>query len=561
MLAFGVATGLAGAECSSPPSTSFELDVSSAIASQAAWYEIGLFANACPSSSLLVGGLPLGATVAREAFPAKSTAPPVLGLLAKQSYGLAAVARASDCSVIAIGCSTVSVSGGGTLSVSLAPVSGTPLGACETGSTCDLAECIPAADASAPPGASCLLQLVGEGPLADPFTDNGNSDTTILSAPAISATPNGFLIAYREYDPVEGNARLTTIAIDPSGASGPPIQMALPGACVGSPETDATALVFAGPQGTIALSQPACGADAGADAGVDAGETAAAIALITLDPSGSIQAAALVSPNLTNATLGQGHALSSTPLGILLAYSAGTSAFAVPLAGTIVGTSPTPFAELAKLKSESAGFVTGTTYGTGYVALGTAIAGTDADGGTLKGSSAGVGTILGDAGVLVHDGGSNVTRISPFNAKWASVSSVGSRILVASDGPGATASIQWSAFDMGSTTAGATGTFAPMNGGTVSYADVALQQDHAFFAATVDDSISLFAFEKASTVPIFLLEVPFSTLPMLALGSLSDGLVAVAASNTEVAVVWGTAKTLSTNDNVGGYAVFSCSEP
>jgi len=495
------------------------------------------------------------------AFPASSAAPPALGLLAKQSYGLAAVARAADCSVIASGCSSVNVSGGGTLSVSLAAVTGTPLGACETGSTCELAECVPAADASAPPGSSCLLELVGEGPLADPFTDNGNSDTTILSAPAISTTPNGFLIAYREYDPVEGNARLTTIAIDPSGAAAAPTQMALPGACAGSPETDATALVFAGPQGTIALSQPACSADAGADASGDAGTTAAAIALLTLDPTGAIQAAALVSPSLTNATLGQGHALASTPLGIVLAYSAGSSAFAVPLAGTMAGTSPTPFAQVAELKSENAAFLTGTSYGTGYLALGTAAAGTNGDGGALKGSSAGVGTILGDAGVLLHDGGSNVTRVSPFNAKWASVGSVGSRVLVASDGPSAAASIQWTTFDMGSASAGSTGTFAPMNGGTVSYADVALQQDRAFFAATVDDSISLFAFEKASTVPIFLLEVPFSTLPMLPLGSLSDGLVAVAASDTEVAVVWGTAKALSTNDNVGGYAIFSCSPP
>jgi hypothetical protein len=37
-----------------------------------------------------------------------------------------------------------------------------------------------------------------------------------------------------------------------------------------------------------------------------------------------------------------------------------------------------------------------------------------------------------------------------------------------------------------------------------------------------------------------------------------DGRLAIAASDTRVAVVWTTGKTLTQNDAVGGYAVFAC---
>jgi hypothetical protein len=92
----------------------------------------------------------------------------------------------------------------------------------------------------------------------------------------------------------------------------------------------------------------------------------------------------------------------------------------------------------------------------------------------------------------------------------------------------------------------------------VSFADVALAGDHALFVAEVDSDISLFAFDKASTSPVFMREVPFSSLSQITLGALRGGLVAVAASDTRVAVVWGSGSTIGTDDVVGGYAVFAC---
>ena len=69
----------------------------------------------------------------RLAFAASIATPPGLGLLPKSTYGIAAVARASDCSVIAIGCSLLDVGSGGTLTVSLSAVPGSARGACASG--------------------------------------------------------------------------------------------------------------------------------------------------------------------------------------------------------------------------------------------------------------------------------------------------------------------------------------------------------------------------------------------------------------------------------------------
>jgi hypothetical protein len=44
------------------------------------------------------------------------------------------------------------------------------------------------------------------------------------------------------------------------------------------------------------------------------------------------------------------------------------------------------------------------------------------------------------------------------------------------------------------------------------------------------------------------------------ISTVRDGSVAVAASDTRVAVVWTTAKVLGQNDAAGGYAVFACTQ-
>lgn len=524
----------------------------SAVAKQAAWYEIGVFPGGCPSTALLAGGLPSDGASGRLAFAAGAATPPALGSLARQSYGIAATARAADCSVIATGCAALDVTGGGTLPVALTAVPGTAKGACEAGGVCEDARCLAGGDAAATLlGAGCSLELVGAGPLGDALAP----DSTLLSAPAIAATPSGFLLAYREFDSSAGTARLTTISVDANAGAAAPVQTLLPGSCSGSPQTDATGLVFSGGAGTIAVSRPAC------PGGGDGGATAGGVDLLAIDGAGTITGSAFSGQSGLDISLAQAHALASTPAGTLLAYTNESTAasFAATVNGVGLAASPPPiaFAGLSGLPTTAAAMVVGTTYGTAFVALGT---GTD-DGGATSGVTASVTTTAADGGVAADaggDGGSISARASSFAAEWASAGGVGSRVLVASNGASSTQSIQWTAFDIGASAPAATGSFAPKSQGGVSFVDVALEQDHAFFAAEVDQDISLFAFNKASTSPVFLREVAFSSQPTIPIGALRDGLVAVAASESRVAVVWLTGKTIGSSDQVGGYALFAC---
>jgi hypothetical protein len=326
--------------CGGTPSISFELDVPSAIAKSAAWYEVGVVSGACPPAVLLLGGIPPDGTVTRLAFSASVTTPPGLGLLPKSSYGIAAVARAADCSVIATGCSPANISGGGTIAVSLSAITGAPTGACEAGTVCDEATCVPSADAAAvTTGPGCSLELLGAGPLADPLTDG----STFLSAPAIAATTTGFLLAYREFDPGGGDARLTTIALDPGGGAAAPIQTTLPGTCVGSPESDATALAFSGANGTIVVSRPACPADAGATAG--------GVDIFAIDENGTIANSGFSGGPGIDISLAQAHALAYTPAGLLLAYTNPSMRASVASCSTAPRSSSLPTWEPASSRS------------------------------------------------------------------------------------------------------------------------------------------------------------------------------------------------------------------
>jgi len=527
------------ATCRGTPTATFELDVPPALAREAAWYEVAVFANGCPAVTILSGGIPPEGTFSRLAFAASSANPPGLGDLPTQSYGIAAVARAADCSVLGTGCVAQGL-GSGTLTLSITPVSGTPAGACEEGSICEEAECVPDVDAgngetdgAANPLTSeaCTLTLLGQGPLADPL----GAGSTLLSAPAIAATPAGFLLAYREFDPVAGAARLTTIALDPSGAAASPVQTPLLDVCAGSPETDATALTFSGSQGTIALSRAAC------SDGPDGGSTLAGLVIATLDETGSIQESSFTTEAGGDVTLGQGHALASTAGGTLLAYTDAMSqaSFAATVTGTSVGSSPVAFSGFGA-GSNTAAYVAGSSAGAAFVAI------------TAPSGSAPLAVIA------TQPKGSGVGKGSTLAARWASASATGSRVLVASNGSGGTGAIAWSAFDMGTRDAVQSGTFYPATIGEVFFVDVAADGDHAYFAAAIDQSISLFAFERASTEPQMLGELPFASHPGIPLGMLRDGLVSVAASGGRVAVVWGTGSTLGSDDSVGGYAVFAC---
>ncbi len=535
--------------CFGPPSVGFELHVPSSVSSRAAWIEIGAFSQvACPSAHELAGGVAMGGTVAHLVFAEGDKAPPAFGDLPKASYAFAAVARAADCSVVGEGCSVVDENSGNDISITLAPLAD-PAGACEPGSVCVDAVCVEQGDAG-DVGPGCALAFVGGGPLADPL----GFDTTLLSPPAIVATGSGFLLAYREFDPEVGDARLTLLAVDDSGASLGPQRITLEDRCTGSPESDGTALAWSGSSGVVAVARQPCMAN---PPGVD---------IFAVDAQGGNMGGGFSPTAGDTVLLSQAHALAFTPKGLLLASVDVDKQLATvtTIDGTTLG-APTSSFSYGNVTGATGAYVTATSLGMGLLSLGAGVGGDGGSSGEEDGSpdpppSGDGGEALAFASITAVTAETSLGAWPPSNdiqGSWVSLSGVDSRILVTSNGS-ASNPIVWYAFDIGAETPGPADSFAPQVMGNVAYTDVALYADNAFFAAQVADSISLFAFRKASTYPEFLVETDFASDTRIPIGSIRDGLVAVTADATRVAVVWGTGKTVSSLEDLGGYAVFAC---
>jgi hypothetical protein len=81
----------------------------------------------------------------------------------------------------------------------------------------------------------------------------------------------------------------------------------------------------------------------------------------------------------------------------------------------------------------------------------------------------------------------------------------------------------------------------------------------AYFVALKPGQIALQVYGNASTPPTPLRTVSFRREPRISgVDTVRDGRVAIAATDTRVAVAWTTAKALNNNDHTGGYAIFAC---
>ncbi len=526
--------------CKQPPTLGFNLSVPGSIQPEVAWYELGAFSSgACPPASELAGGIPAAGPTARLVFAASTTSPPAFGDLPRGNYAFAAVARANDCSVIASGCAPVNLSDVQDVTITLDPIP-TPSGACETGAICNDAVCV----AGPGSGTGCSLAFVGGGPLADPL----GQDRTLLSPPSIVATSSGFLIAYREFDPDLGDARLTMLPVDDYGNFSPPTQTDLPQRCTQSPETDGVGLGFSGTAGTVAVARRSC---PGSPPGVD---------IFSVNAFGVIGSRGFSPTAGDSVSLSQAHALAYTTSGVLLTMV--DERTHVPQVSVVSGISLNPpAAAIGDLISATSAYVGAADMGTGLLALGAS--GSAADGGVDSGGDPPIdGSVpVQTASFVSVPQGSGVSMLpaaNDFPAGWVSVSGVGTRLLVATNGSPTSNPVVWYAYNVGVVAPAAVDGFGPQAMGSVLFGDVALHADNAFFAIAVGDTISLAAFRKASTYPEMLVENDLSTDPRIPIGSIRNGLVAVAADNTRVAVVWGTGRNVSNLEDLGGYAVFAC---
>jgi hypothetical protein len=528
--------------CRKPPDVSFDVYVPQGLAQPASWVEIGVFPGGCPPSEELVGGVPSSGIVERIAFATSDANPPAVGDLSKGPYGFAAAARAQDCSVVAIGCTNADVTQTRSISIQLGALEN-PTGACAAGSACENATCVPANDNSDPAlGSNCSLELVGAGPLSDPLTNVG----TVMSAPAIAATPGGFLIAYREYDPFAGAARLTLLPIDDGGGAAAAGQLTLPGQCAGNDESDATAMAFSGSSGLVVLARPTC---ANGQPGFDT---------FQIDPGGNVQLQGFTAlSNSSPVLLSSSHALAPTAQDFLLAYT-----FSVSSEARVVHVQPNGnfgnYVSIGDQAAQTGAWVAVSDQATAVVALGSAGGRVLPDSGAPEGNEAGAALVQVGLAGSIDDAADGGLPTVDYAGKWAAVAALGDRAYVASSSL-ASSEIAWKAFAIGQPAAVAADSLASLGLGPVAYADVAFQGDNVFFAAEQPGGITLAVYDHATTSPALLHEIYLPDNPRIpSMLSVRDGRVAVAATDSRVAVVWTTGRSLTQNDTTGSYAVFAC---
>lgn len=558
--------------CRGTPTDGFRLEVPASVASKIVWYEVGVFPGpACASlAPQLAGGVPAQGYAKRLAFRASDGSPPAISELPRSKFAIGVAARGNDCSVLATGCSDVDLAQVSSVSVVLDGV-GTPKGACTNGATCEDAQCTPGTTNL---GTGCSLAFVGAGPLADPLGLSG----TVMSAPALAATATGFLVAYREWDPITGNARITIVPVDSQGGIGPPQQQAQT-SCQQIQTSDATGLVFSGGAGVVAAARAGCPTSAGlADPGID---------LAAVDPTGALAAPQFADLGPTPVFLSTAHALARSTAGTFLAFTQGNVATVTPLAGTTIGASTT-FGGDGRISaawvgaSDQAIALLAASAPSGMTPPGPlAEAGDDGggeggpdDGGVDAGDDATVpsggtdGSIAPGTSSLafnlvsVAGGGlpaGTVPAPTLFPGTWGAVAVLAGRAFVASDGQATDQPVAYRAFDLGSDTPSVVAGYNPLGSGPVLYADIAAHQDHLFFAVERPGAITLDVFNNATTTPTLLREVPLSGDPRIpTTTAVRDGRVAVLATDTRVIVAWTTEENLAPDDATGGFAVFAC---
>src|SRR5215472_11559291 len=114
--AFAVASTLA---CQKPPTVNVDVYVPGGVGQNVTWVEVGVFPGGCPPLEELVAGVPAAGFVTRIAFRTDDANPPAIGDLQKAPYGFAAAARGTDCSVLAVGCSSADVTDTRTIAIQL----------------------------------------------------------------------------------------------------------------------------------------------------------------------------------------------------------------------------------------------------------------------------------------------------------------------------------------------------------------------------------------------------------------------------------------------------------
>lgn len=547
-----------GAACKGSRDVSLELTLPSDVVRLTDWFEVGAYKDASCAAvfPMLASGVPDGAT-ARVAFRRKDPSGPRFGDIPNGNYAFAAVARDEECAIVAMGCSEEDVDDTSKVTVHLDIATGDS-GRCGVGTVCQAARCVSANDNSDPGvGAGCSLELLGAGPLA---SSAGGRDTQ-LSAPAIQPTSTGFVIAYREVEPHGSAARVVLLPIDAAGGALAPERPGLPDRCSASNETDGIGLVMNGDSGMLALARAPC-----------AGKPA----LELLNFSASVDGVALgkflvsTSPRETALTLGAARPAALRPSGGLVVFTeAGVARVAnmtpdrgiVEPSGTFGGTKGITGAWIAANDKVLALLAAGSG---GLPVAADAGAGEPIEPGSDPESTSTLRLLMLPSDTPLESiNAQEGTPAAPivFPGEWASIAALAGRVIVLSDGTGPGRSVTYRAFDQHRDSSSDAGGFSVEGQGPVTAGDVTIVGNRAYFAVLKPGAVALHVYDNASTTLTQRRSVTFGREPRIsAISTVRDGRVAVAATESRVAVAWTTATALGSNDAPGGYAVFACTK-
>jgi hypothetical protein len=524
----------------------FSVTVPEVVRADARWIEVAAYPERCPTAEQLSGPLPNEGLQARVAMAVGDKNPPAFGRLPKGTYGFAASIRNSQCGVLAAGCTVAKLPSDSSVDIQVAPLFSSA-GTCADGIACAYAQCVPAVnsgDLSA--GRGCSMRLVGAGPLGAPL-----SDDVVISSPSIVATNDGFLIAYREYLPQMGQAKLTLVPVDQGGGIRTLHEYALADRCAGLEETDGVSLAFSAQEerGLLAVGRRPCpGTVGGLDLFAIEKDGSASRSSFTESPSGTIT----LSPHsLALATASKyviafgfdtyARVADVDAAKLAFASSSPATVFATSATSALVARSPSALALLATIPTSAAD------------------AGADAKADAAP-QEARIALTFASAATSFDKLPKAVTN----TGKFGSLALQEGRLFVVRQSviPGRAA--EYDAYDLGSTTAVATDSISTtVATGETTAIDIALAQNRAFFAVGQPKSVTLLVYDHATTHPTYLREVHLPSDPRIPtfVGQFRDGSVAVTATDSRVAVAWTTGKTLQKNDVLGGYAVFACTNP
>lgn len=531
--------------CAPKPSVKLVfLDPCGTFRSSAAFTELAVFNNSCPSQQDLVAGKTSGA-VFDAVRPADATLPAV-GNLKENKYGFAVVLRDASCGVIGFGCTEadlhtirevrIQVEAWGTSSV-CTPLKGA---GCPAPTSCVAGRC----ESEAGTGGQCDLGLVTSGSLPDVSVNQPQ-----VTGPALAPVTSGFVIGYRSQSTLDNTVRGVSILLSDGGQLGTPSTQSLAGCLSSNEPTDGVGLAFPfqGGNGLMLFSLQNCsGGGAGAF-------------FVPVHPDATLGTpVGLSQPTYQELDLARVHSLAAAPTS-----NEYTTVFHVLTTDT-PPLNETKIASLAGTGFKSGSSVNSILSGDPHsdfamVAATSQVRGVLVDNVDTAKSYLQVtpqGATAGDAGPGGADGGPGQGGYQLPGSPWGAITAWGNRVAGLVPGrnvPSTALTVQVVGAQASVGTAMITGQFLG--------ADVAEQGDHVIVVGSYVSQLTLYRLDGAqagafSTTPV--VTVPFQgKIGGVSLSSFDGARVAIAAHNNRVAVVW--INTLKPQGaSPGGWALFSC---